>query len=126
MQKQDFFFIVSFFLTLSLLLFFLGSSITGFAMQSMHCKDGICREICRTNAECDKGICCDQGGFGVCKQECDSQFMYQPATIVSPEISYQGPYLEKPQSVSNIFIYIGLIILALSIGAVYFFERKKH
>ena len=71
MEKKDLIFRFVLIILLIAPFYFLGSSITGFVTQTMHCEDGGCNEYCRFNSDCFEGVCCDKGSFGVCGSSCE-------------------------------------------------------
>jgi hypothetical protein len=118
MDNKDIIFTVIFLISLISFIYFLGVSITGLA--TMHCEDGECRKLCRFDSECTDGNCCDMGGYGVCKTDCEKTFRIIPEADVS-----KIPRMESPSPYRNgTILYLILIILTIIVAIIYF-KRKK-
>lgn len=116
---------IAFVIALTLTLYFLGTSITGLVVQSMHCDQGKCAEFCRYTSDC-AGIdemCCDISGYGVCTYVLDCGKNY----VFSIDSDIQSlPTLESPAQVlkTNIAIYVVLLFGILVFGFLYLKGRK--
>ena len=134
MHKKHLIFIIPFIIVIFSLLYLLGATVTGFATQSMHCEDGICKPLCKSNIDCGAGneICCEKNNFGICELSslCEKPYKFQPGMELGMEfdidLGEKAPVLEMPSSVRTevICIYIGLILLVLMIGIIYFLNKK--
>ncbi len=123
MEKQDKTFIITFLLTLTLLVFLLRGTITGHVVQTSYCDDTDCYEFCTKESDCGfTEKCCQERDFGICKEDCEKEYVF------SPEINMDSlPRLEQPAQVkSNNILYLFLIFVTLIIGGSYFFLRNKH
>ncbi|MBW2990537.1 hypothetical protein KY348_02410 [Candidatus Woesearchaeota archaeon] len=133
MNKESLKFTSLFFLGLIILIYFLGSSITGYVVQTMYCDEDKCQEFCKYDKECKNPgeLCCDKGGFGVCENPltCDKGYVYSPEAKMNfdfyaelKEPAEQSPaYIEK----TKIRIFLVLLAAALAIGIIYAYRRKK-
>jgi len=121
MEKTDLKFVVLFIATLGFLFFALGTSITGNVVQTAYCNEKGCFDFCKTNSDCIIGRCCEEKTFGICKQECDQEFVLTPDI----DVVYPLPYTELPQKTGNPLLYSSLIFLTLLIGTLYFLAGKK-
>jgi len=111
-------FLVSFLATLTLLTYFLGSSITGQVTKTSYCDVTGCYELCISDTDCmDNNVCCAARNFGICKESCTEKFVFHPET------DYPVPFIEAPTQV-NTLLYGFLILLTLFIGAVYLLHNK--
>lgn len=123
MDKEDLIFTGAFIVALTLMVFFLGTSITGYFALTMHCEDGICKEMCEATTDCDAPeTCCDKGNFGVCEETCEKEYELQPQLDIAPS---QIP-MKSPTPETNIVFYSVLAVLIIVIGAAYFSKRKKY
>ncbi|KYK26750.1 hypothetical protein AYK26_04725 [Euryarchaeota archaeon SM23-78] len=134
MDRDEFAFSSILFLALVLLLYFIGSSITGLTIQTMYCEEGVCKEFCDFLPDCnDKTkICCDKGGFGVCEDpiNCEKSYEFSPEADMQFDISIKQPILESPAHIDNsrIGLTIFLIVLVgilLGVGILHFLKRRK-
>ena len=122
MEKQERLFLYSFVYTLGILLFFLGSSITGKVVQTAYCDSLNCYDYCTTNTDCALGeVCCSEKDFGICKTDCDDLFVFTPEM----EVQFPLPQLEQPLRPDHTLLYVFLLVLTLIIGALYFLAGKK-
>lgn len=126
MRKSERIFVFVFFISLAVLLFCLGISITGYFIQTMYCEQGTCKEFCRFNSDCSADeICCDKIDFGVCEDTsiCEKEYIFEP----EPELDIDElPAMEKPTPLkNNILIYSSMTLIIIVLGIIYFFERKK-
>ena len=125
MDNRDWIFTITFIVSLALSLYFLGSSITGFVVQSMHCPGSICKELCRFNTDCTgtNEICCDIGGFGVCEKvsECEEEYLLQLEADVENLPKVESP---TPVQKSNVMIHTIVTLLILLVGLLDFLGRK--
>ncbi len=122
MEKQNRLFIYAFVYTLGVLLFFLGSSITGNVVQTGYCDDTRCYDYCKTNSDCSLNeVCCQEKDFGICKTECEAEFVFQPDV----DVQYPLPELEQPLRPDYTLLYVFLLILTAVIGGLYFLAGKK-
>jgi hypothetical protein len=124
-MHRDWRFAVVFTVGIVLTLYFLGTSITGFMVQSMYCDQGECREFCIYETDCTKldEMCCDINGYGVCTHVSDCSKNYE----FSIESDVENlPTLETPAPVlkSNMALYGIIFGLLLMIGYIYFVSRK--
>lgn len=118
-MDRDKLFTLSFILTMTLLLYFLGNSITGHVIQTSYCDDSGCHEFCTSSTECSaQEVCCQVQDFGVCKSGCDNQYE------MLAEVEYPVPYTEMPVKPSS-YLYISLIFLTVIVGTLYFLSNKK-
>ncbi len=125
MDNQDLIFTGAFIVALTLMVYFLGTSITGFFALTMHCEEGVCNEICRATTDCDAPeLCCDKGNFGVCEERaaCEKEYILQPEL----EVDLKEIPLPSPTEKTNIIFYSVLAALIIVIGAAYFSKRKKY
>ncbi|MDD5087079.1 MAG: hypothetical protein PHV16_04990 [Candidatus Nanoarchaeia archaeon] len=127
MEKKEIVFLVSLFIAFSLLLYFIGTSITGYVVQSMYCEDGICKEFCKFNSDCSgKEICCQLGDFGVCEElsACESPYSFQPKMELQLK---KTPNIENPANITQgkIVLYLVTGFLVVLIGAIYFLGEKE-
>ena len=122
MEQRQFLFTLSFMATLGLLLFFLGSSITGQVVQTMYCDNATCYDFCTAKTDCLAGeICCQEQTFGLCKDSCETEFNVD----IKYEGSYPFPKVDSPAPQVNTVLYGVLAIITLIIGAIYFFFGGK-
>lgn len=127
MDKRELLFTVVFVFSLTILLYYLGSSITGFATQSMYCEDGTCKEFCKFNSDCTAAdeFCCQKEDFGICESSsvCKKQYTFHPEEV---DIESMSP-LEKPAPTKGrIAFYSVLVALTVFIGVIYFLKRKRR
>jgi len=117
-----------FLLTFMVTLYFLGSSITGYISQSMHCEDGFCYRMCNSDSDCttNKG-CCDNGGYGICKSECDSTYYMNPMPDLDVEVEI-SPHSESPapQVGNQIMLFLILLGAILIVSIVYYVNHHKR
>jgi len=117
--------------SLAIILYLLGSSITGYISQSMHCEDGICYRFCDSNEACPQSkVCCDNGGFGVCKGTCDTEYLFTPEIEQDIRVTTnfeRQPVVEEPApQLGNIVMLLMVILgLILLIGLVYYINHSK-
>ena len=78
MKHQDIKFLIVFLGTLGFLFFALDSSITGKVVQTSFCDDSGCYDFCKTQSDCSVGVCCQEQDFGICKQDCEQEFVFNP------------------------------------------------
>ena len=52
MKKRDIFFLLAFVISLGTIFYFLGTSITGYAVHEKYCENGVCKEFCKSNFDC--------------------------------------------------------------------------
>ena len=126
MEKREVVFLVLLFVTFTTLLYFLGTSITGYVVQSMYCNNGVCKEFCMFNSDCvGNEICCEIGDFGVCEDRsiCEKPYSFQPDVEIDLR---KMPNLESPTNITpgKILIYIVSGFLVVLIGAFYFLGKK--
>ncbi len=122
MEKRERLFAYSFVYTLGMLFFFLGSSITGNVVQTGYCDDLNCYDYCKTNSDCSLNeACCQEQNFGICKTECENEFVFTPEI----DVQYPFPELEQPLKPDNTLLYVFLLILTATIGGLYFLAGKK-
>jgi len=131
MEKKEVVFSVAFVGCLGVLLFFLGSSITGLITQTMFCENGVCRKLCRTDYDCVRNeLCCNHGGIGVCEEleDCAEPYVLQPDVEVDTTQMMNRPAVEQPSSArqSNTVVLFVLIALAITIGLFYLFMSSNH
>lgn len=122
MEKRERLFVYSFVYTLGILIFFLGSSITGKVVQTGYCDGLNCYEYCKTKSDCSLNeICCSEQNFGICKTDCEKEFVFTPEM----DVQYPFPELEQPLRSDNTLLYVFLLILTAIIGGLYFLAGKK-
>ena len=122
MEKQERLFAYAFVYTLGILLFFLGSSITGNVVQTSYCDGLDCYDYCKTNSDCSLNeVCCQEQKFGICKADCKKEFVFEPEM----DVQYPFPELEQPLRPDNTLLYVFLLILTAIIGGLYFLAGKK-
>jgi hypothetical protein len=131
MEKQDWLFASAFMISFLAMLYLLGSSITGYVTQTQFCDDGICTDFCRFNADCNYpyDVCCDEGGFGVCRPSalCGSLYMFSVAS--EGEIDMDNlPEVERPASFSYVtpLLLLFLLMAMLVIAILYYMGRSKR
>ncbi|MBS1267209.1 MAG: hypothetical protein MAG795_01181 [Candidatus Woesearchaeota archaeon] len=126
MQRKEAVFVSLFIITLSITLYFLGSSVTGRVVQTMHC-DGDCQEFCKFNTDCAPDqVCCDKKGFGVCahKKDCSKEYEYY---VNVPDVGdFKTPNIEKPARSPNIPLLIALCLTIIAIGIIYHKAKQNH
>lgn len=128
MKKEEVEFTLAFAVSLVLLLYFMGASVTGFVTQSMYCMGGACKEFCETNSDCALGsqVCCNKGSFGACEptSQCFEPYVFQPGTEIN--IKNLPPALETPSSFESTktIVFVGLVLLATIIGLLYLLGSK--
>ncbi|MBU0980781.1 MAG: hypothetical protein KJ709_08310 [Nanoarchaeota archaeon] len=121
MKSQRLVFLVVFISVLFLVTFFFTSSITGMVIQTMYCDNDECREFCSSDADCDPGqACCDNNGYGVCGDGCETLFTAEAELESIPEV-------ETPGTVTYplLWLYISLIAITLMIGIVFLLSDRK-
>ena len=98
MEKRERLFVYSFVYTLGILIFFLGSSITGKVVQTSYCDGLNCYDYCKTNSDCSLNeVCCQEQNFGICKTNCEQEFVF------TPELDVQYPFPELEQPLKKLF-----------------------
>ncbi len=60
-MDRDLVFIITFIITVSLIAFFLGSSLTG---------NAVLKQSCFSDADCEHGKCCNYGSYSLCGETC--------------------------------------------------------
>ena len=134
MIRKDLPFSSLFFLTMILLVYFLGASITGNVVQSMYCEEDECKELCNYISDCSDitRICCDKGGFGVCEEPllCEKSFELSPTAETEFDINYdiKELSLQKPGQIKkskSYLIIVGLLFLAILLGVLYSYKTYK-
>ncbi len=102
------------------IIYFLGSNITGYLLQTMYCEDGVCHEICRYQADCEnpEEICCAQDNFAICKESnlCEQEYTYQP-------VEQDTSTLQQSPSTLNTIIYI-ILTIAVIATIIFYYKRK--
>ena len=90
----------------------------------MHCDEFGCYEFCKSNIECYRGICCQEQDFGICKTDCDNEYIFSPQ-VESDFRSFA--YEEQPAQINAVYtlFYLGLFALTVFIGGLYLFFRGK-
>ncbi len=125
-MQKELIFTVTFFFVLGAVGIFLGSTITGFT--TMHCEDGVCKETCRFDTDCDSGeVCCDKGlSQGVCEQKCVKRFEYKPTAQDPSAVDYQvHPAYESPASTNHTMFFVGLLVVVIIAGVIYHKIKSK-
>jgi hypothetical protein len=120
MRERDWYFLVSFIISIVALSYFLAGTMTGRVVQSMYCTDEGCFEFCISHDDCyPDELCCERLGKGVCMRECQKEFLF------SPELEGLPPNVEQPQQTNTSF-YLGLLIVTLVIAFLYAYNRWKE
>jgi len=127
MEKKELIAITIFVAGLTLVAYLLGSSITGYIVQTMYCEDGLCKEFCQYSSDCfGEKICCQKNDLGICEEptNCQQEFQFQPGADFNPE---NQPTLESPAPIQKriIFIYSFLAIAFIVAGIILYFSNKK-
>ena len=107
--------------SLALILWLWEASITGHVSESMHCSSGECNELCKQDADCFAAdyVCCDNGGYGVCKPHLNCGKAYS-----LPAFNTKISHMETPAGNLQNWIFPLLILLTITLGAIYIVEKK--
>ncbi len=89
MHKKDILFVTIFFIALSSILYFTGTAITGYVVQSISCQEGVCQELCSYHTDCidEDMVCCEEGDISVCRaiQECVKHYANYSSNLENPD-----------------------------------------
>ncbi|MBN2422423.1 hypothetical protein JXB41_04295 [Candidatus Woesearchaeota archaeon] len=128
MENKDKFYVFIFIGLFSIILIYMGSSITGWLIQSMYCNDEGCTNFCRINQDCSiDEVCCQAENTGICKLKTECTQLYKPSfeSGVEIDVDINAPVVEQPGKITEPWIYLVLIMLVLAIGIVCFLRKKK-
>jgi len=127
MEGDEIILIVFFSISLVLLVYSLGASVTGYAMKNMYCDQEWCDGYCRFNSDCRESnkVCCEENGFGVCKSSSDCQIIHEfnPESDISP--NQMKKIMDKPTKdyKKDILMYGTLMVAFVTLIA--FHYKKK-
>ncbi len=132
MDKNDTIFTVTFIISLSALLFFLGSSLTGNVIKdTMTCIDGDCYISCTADSDCINQICCEKNGQGVCESENNCESIYSVTIPMNDmELDLRRPDIESPlnhpNNNFNIELFSVLIAVTIIFGIAFFLHKHEQ
>ncbi len=127
MERKDIAFICLFVVCIGVMLYYLGTSITGYAVQSMYCENGICQDLCRSDLDCffEDEMCCLEDGIGVCRlsSECGQAYSKDSGMLTA---AATFPIYKTPHSANMWKIAVNSVILftIIAIGLAYLYRRK--
>jgi len=134
MKNKEGIFTVIFVLTLALALYFLGATSVGYLTKSMHCDDGVCRDLCQFDTDCaPTEVCCDKFGYGICDEEdsCIVRHVFKPDMRHNIESGHgdisKRPNIESPRPVYgiNIVLFLLISLMILTIGVLYYLTEPQ-
>ncbi|MFH1317008.1 MAG: hypothetical protein ABII01_05810 [Candidatus Woesearchaeota archaeon] len=129
-EKKDIMIIGIFILSILASVYFLSSSITGYVVQTMYCDEQDCDELCNTDSDCSISdeVCCDQNGFGVCKEKSSCQKRHVIKADIDVRSIFTKPVIENPKQVNkrNIPIYSMLLGLMILVFIFYIYFRYSN
>jgi len=124
MKDQETLFIVAFICTAALVLYFYGSTITGYASKTMYCTADRCYDTCNTNSDCDSALCCQKFDFGICMVSCEEEYRISPPESFDIDIS--RPVMEQPRTVvGKTAVYPIILGLMIFLGIIYLILKRK-
>ncbi|NTV24242.1 MAG: hypothetical protein HGA85_07805 [Nanoarchaeota archaeon] len=101
MEAKDFFYSLLFASALGMLLFLFGTSVTGNAVY----------QLCDADADCNSGVCCTDGKYGLCMEKCKTADPVKSSGILTPSVE-----VPKKADVGMSLWYGSLIILLFAAG----------
>ncbi len=130
MEHNNLLFSTTFLITLSVLLFFLGTSDTGMFSATEQCEHGICRQTCRFDSDCEAGqACCDSDGTGVCESylPCDKPYKYDVESDIRSDYREVKNHLDSPGFVidDEKSLYLALLIVAVLFAIFYIINQRS-
>jgi len=124
MDPRDLVFPIVFVICLGVTAYFLGSSITGSVIETMHCDTNGCAPFCKTNFDCldSNTACCQEKDFGICKPVKECEQAYQPTLYAEDKPLHLEQATPVAKNYTWLYATIIMIVVALAVG--YFWTKR--